>query len=211
MRLKHQRTARPTDSVYVLIWNPAALVSSSWISDDPHGSLLRGVSLAASPDIVELQKRHEVIGQKLQFSWAIADEGFLRLRNLLYASFEAEPIEDGMQHPAEEVIDNAIRSRGSDRVFDWLYKACFDAERPSFSASVLRCLGRQIHLGTESWRTKLVQKALTMEDVEIRDAALQAAESWGSLGLRDILKDRVHTEPLPWLRNYMQDVIEDLA
>ena len=169
------------------------------------------MSLAASPDIVELQKEREVIGQKFQCGYVMADQGLLRLRDLLYASFEAKPLEDGIDHPAEDIIDNAIRSTGSDRVFDWLYGACFDAEHPAYSASVLRCLGRQIRPGNEFWRTRLVQRALTMDDVEIRDAALQVAESWGDLGIQDILKIRVQTEPLPWLRNYMQDIIEDLG
>ena len=70
----------------------------------------------------------------------MADQGLLRFMDLLYASFEAEPLEDGIDHPAENIIDSAIRSTGSDRVFDWLFRSCFDAENPVFSASVLRCL-----------------------------------------------------------------------
>ena len=70
-----------------------------------------------------------------------------QLRDLLYASFEAKPIEDGIDHPAEEIIGNAIRSTGYDRVLDWLYRACFDTDYSTFSASVLRCLERQLCLG----------------------------------------------------------------
>lgn len=132
-----------------------------------------------------------------------------QLRDLLYASFEAKPIEDGIDHPAEEIIGNAIRSSGSDRVLDWLYRICIDTERPTFSASVLRCLGRQILPGSVLWRTELVRKALEIDDVEIRDAALQAAESWDGLEMQNVLKTKVQTEPIHWFRNYMQDVIED--
>ena len=134
-----------------------------------------------------------------------------QLRDLLYASFEAKPIEDGIDHPAEEIIGNAIRSSGSGRVLDWLYRICIDTERPTFSASVLRSLGRQILPGTELWRNTLVRKALEIDDVEIRDAALQAAEFWGGPEMRNVLRIKVQTEPLCWLRNYMQDVIEDLG
>ena len=132
------------------------------------------------------------------------------LRNSLDASFKAKPLEDGIDQPPEDIIGNAIRSTGSDRVFDWLFRACFDVEHPTFSASVLRCLGRQLLPGTESWRTYLVQRALTMDEVEIRDAALQVAEFGRGLGTREILKNRVQTEPLQWLLNYMQDAIENL-
>ena len=111
-----------------------------------------------------------------------------QLRDLLYASVEAEPIEDGIGHPAEDIIGNAIRSSGSDRVFDWLFRACIDIEHPAFSASVLRCLGRHILPGTGLWRTELVRKALEIDDVEIRDAAVQAAEFWGGPEMRNVLK-----------------------
>lgn len=177
------------------------------------------MSLAASSDGVELQKKLVFIVQKLQSTWAVADQGtalrnatqgLLRLKDLLYASFEAEPLEDGIDHPAEDIIGDAIRSTNGARVLDWLSRTCLDPEHPTFSASILRCLGRQVHLGTESWRTELVREALEVDDAEIRDAALQAAEFWGGLSMRDILKTRVQTEPLQWLRNYMQDVIEDL-
>ncbi len=209
MHLEHPTTVRPTDSFFVL--NTTVPHSPSRISDDLRYPLVLDMSLVASPDIVELQKKHEVIKWGLQSTWAIADQRLLHLRDLLYASFEAEPFEDGIDHPAEDIIGDAIRSTDDDRVFDWLYRACFDAEHPTFSASVLRCLGRQMRPGTELWRTELVRRALTMDDVEIRDAALQAAEFWGGLGIRDILKHMVQTEPLQWLRNYMQDVIEDLG
>lgn len=179
----------------------------------------RAISLAASSDIVKLQKKYLDIEKKLQSTWALADQGaalrnavqgLSRLKDLLYASFEAEPLEDGIDHPAEDIIGDAIRSTNEVRVLDWLSGACLDSEHPTFSASILRCLGRQAHLGTESWRTELVSKALTVDDAEIRDAALQAAEFWGGLSMLDILKIKVKTEPLQWLRNYMQDVIEDL-
>ena len=134
-----------------------------------------------------------------------------QLRDLLYSSFESEPLEDGIDHPAEDIIGNTIQSTGHDRVFDWLYRICIDTEHPTFSASVLRCLGRQILPGTVLWRSELVRKALEIDDVQIRDAALQAAEFWGGLELQIVLKTKVQTEPIHWLRNYMQDVIEDLA
>ena len=140
----------------------------------------------------------------------VDQEGLLHLSVLLHASFEAKPLEDGIDHPAENIIRGAIQSTDDDHVFDWLYRACLDVEHPTFSASVLRCLGRQMYSGTELWRTKLVQRALAIDDVEIRDAALQAAEFWGGSGIRDILKVKVQTEPLQWLQNHMHDVIEDL-
>lgn len=48
-----------------------------------------------------------------------------------------------------------------------------------------------------------------MENVEMRDAAVQARESWRERDLIDAL--RTHPEPEPWLREYIQDVIDELG
>ena len=131
-----------------------------------------------------------------------------RLAVELRATFEADPLEDGMNHPAEQILSKALRSTEDKRVLDWLRAFSLDAAYPSFAASVLRCLGRQTHPGTGSWRAGLVRDGLTMDDVEIRDAAVQAAELWGDPDMRSVLES--HSEPEPWLRNYIRDVIDDL-
>lgn len=131
------------------------------------------------------------------------------LVNRLWAAFEADPLEDGISHPAEEIVGEALRSMEDKPVLDWFRTFSLDAERPSFAASVLRCLGRQTPPGTDSWRAELVRDGLFMEDVEIRDAAVQAAESWGDRGLADVMKK--HREDEPWLRDYIEDVISDLG
>ena len=102
-----------------------------------------------------------------------------RLAAELWAALEADPFEDGMRHPAEEIIEEALRSRESQRVLEWLKDLSLDTTHPSFSAEVLRCLGRQTHPGTASWRAGLVRDGLAVDDVEMRDAAVRAAEWWG--------------------------------
>ena len=139
---------------------------------------------------------------------AAKDAGQARLSNKLYAAFDATPLEDGMDHAAEAIIGEALKSSDGPRALAWLKILSLDAARPSFASSVLRCLGRQDRPGTAAWRTALVQVALTVDDVEIRDGAVQAAESWADRELHDILKS--HPEPVPWLRDYIQDVMHDL-
>ena len=140
---------------------------------------------------------------------SVAAQEKVRLAQLLRAAFETEPLEDGMDHPAEKIIGTALRSPEDRQVLDWFKGFCLDAKHPNFSASVLRCLGRQICPGTGSWRVELVRDALAMKDVEIRDAAVQAAEYWGGRDIRSVLE--AHIEPFQWLRNYVRDVIEDLG
>ena len=132
-----------------------------------------------------------------------------RLLHALRETFEAEPLEDGMDHLAEAIIDNALKTKDDIRVFDWLLDICLDAGNPTFASSVLRCLGRLSCPGTESWRTDLVSRSLAIDDAEIRDAAIQAAEYWGGEEIRKVLE--VHDDPLPWLQDYARDVVECIS
>lgn len=132
-----------------------------------------------------------------------------RLANKLHAAFETQPLEDGMHHQAEDIIEQALQSGEDVRILEWLRAFSLDDTQPSFAASVLRCLGRQEHLGTSSWRSELVRDALALDDVEIRDAAVQAAELWGDRDILPVLKS--HSEPESWLRDYICDVIDDLG
>ena len=127
----------------------------------------------------------------------------------LNAAFEAEPLEDGMAHSAEAIIEEALLSTVELSTLDWLQSFCLDLAHPNFAASVLRCLGRQSCPGTKSWRIELVRTALVMDDIEIRDAAVQAAEYWGGEAIRNVLQ--AHSEPVHWLREYIQAVIGDLG
>ena len=127
----------------------------------------------------------------------------------LNAAFEAESVEDGMEHAAEKIISETLRSPQNGQFLDWFKDFCLDASRPNFAASVLRCLARQPNPGTTSWRTELVRSALDMDDAEIRDAAVQTAEYWDDQDIRNVLE--THNEPLQWLQKYIKDVLEDLG
>ena len=137
----------------------------------------------------------------------IEDQEQLRLATKLQVSFEVDPLEDGMSHPAEQIIEEALRNTEERNVLDWLKALSLDAEYPGFSASVLRCLGRQEHPGTSSWRAALVREGLATDDVEIRDAAAQAAELWGDQKLIEVLESHFETEV--WLQDYIQDIIDN--
>ena len=132
-----------------------------------------------------------------------------RLEDKLRAAFEEEPLEDGIHHPAEEIIADALRGTEKSKVLIWLKAFSLDSARASLAASVLRCLGRQEHPGTERWRAGLVRDGLVASYVENRDAAVQAAELWGDRGIRTILL--AHSEPEPWLREYVTEVAEGIG
>lgn len=131
-----------------------------------------------------------------------------RLEAQLFAAFDADSLEDGIEHPAEHIIAAALRNQEDPIAQDDLRSFSLDAKRPVFAASVLRCLGRQAAPGTSSWRMELMRDALAIEDVQIRDAAIQAAELWGDQALCEILESHVEAEP--WLRDYVVEVVEGL-
>ena len=54
-----------------------------------------------------------------------------------------------------------------------------------------------------------MKSALSSNDVEIRDAALQASESWDGTEIRKIFLD--HNEPAKWLRDYAEVVADELG
>ena len=132
-----------------------------------------------------------------------------RLANKLHALFEAEVLQDGEHHPAEDLIQEALRTSQEWVVLRWFKAWAVDASQPSFAASLLRCLGRQERIGTDWWCTELIREALSVDDVEIRDAAVQAVESWEDQELIQVLMG--HDEPEHWLKDYIQGVIYDLT
>ena len=162
-----------------------------------------------SPDIFPVLVDQSFFRQAEPPDASIATQEQVRLAQSLRTAFDAEPLEDGMNHPAEKIIGTALQSPEYRQVLDWFKEFCLDSTHPSFAASILRCLGRQTCPGTESWRAQLVRDALGLEDVEIRDAAVQAAEVWGGQNIRNVLEG--HIEPVQWLRNYIRDVSEDLG
>ncbi len=140
---------------------------------------------------------------------AVDSRGQEVLASRLRASFEIDSVEDGIEHLAEGIIDESLRSANGEQVLEWLGAFCVDTSRPSFAASVLRCLGRNEYAGTFAWSVGIVRDGLATDIVEIRDAAVQAAESWADSDLIDVL--RSHSDSEPWLRQYILDVIDDLG
>lgn len=179
----------------------------------PDSTFFQG-SFALSDDAVLLQKEvrhvHEWFLVSATTEQELIDEHEqTRLVHKLHAAFEIEPLEDGMHHKAEVIIEQALQSGEDERILEWLREFTSDDTQPVFAASVLRCLGRQEYLGTSSWRSALLRDALASDDVEIRDAAVQAAELWGDQEILPVLKS--HSEPEPWLQDYISDVIDDLG
>lgn len=75
------------------------------------------------------------------------------------------------------------------------------------SASLLRLLGRAAGINGAS-RRFVVERGLASDSVEVRDAAVQAVESWEDASLANLLRGR--HEPVAWLASYAQRVAAEL-
>lgn len=127
----------------------------------------------------------------------------------ILATLKSEPVESGVRHPVEPLLEAFIqRHRQSAPI--WLEKAILAEGRAAERAELLLVLRRmKLDLLVPDWRRHLVAQALKSPDVRLRDAAIQAAESWGDPGTIQVLSG--HTEPVSWLSSYLKEVIHDLS
>ncbi len=121
-----------------------------------------------------------------------------------------EPIEDGVAHPAETIIEECLAKCGASclRTMVRAFEEYVD-RRPSISASILRCIGRLDLDQAGDWGMRVARQGLSHQDIEVREAAVRALEGWGdreSLGLLGR-----HRDSVPWMNDYVQQVIADLT
>lgn len=159
--------------------------------------------------VVPLLIDTDFLGRERGADAARQDQSLARLSQELRICFEMDQIESGMDHPAESVISRALAQTSHGYILDWLRSASLNSADPSFASSILRCLGRLDSPGDTSWRATLVRDALGLDDVEIRDAAAQAADSWADQELIEVLT--LHREAEPWLQSYVTEIVADLS
>ena len=128
-----------------------------------------------------------------------------KLYSHLRADFNAEPVEDGMDHEAERTLQNAFNEYSYDELLIWLLEFCSDSDHPVFASSVLRCLACIPLPGSKEWRITLIENALIQDDVEIREAAIQAVEHWEEIDLINLLQK--HHDKDDWLDRYANSVV----
>lgn len=133
-----------------------------------------------------------------------------QFRSKLMAALLDEPIEDGVTHPAERVIDEALRAHafecrdGLSRMLVEQYQT-----RPSVGALIVRCVGRLDYDRVGTWGMRVADDALQHRDVEVREAAVRALEAWGGCEALSML--RSHSDSVAWLSDYINQVIIDLS
>lgn len=132
------------------------------------------------------------------------DAGQCLLRQVGMA-LDAEPLEAGMDHRAESVLAEALEGSAPPGMLDAVRDCCLSDDGRVAAADLLRCLARLSEPGTDRWRTDLIRDALKTGAVEVRDAALEAAEAWKSRSMLDVL--RSHADPDPELRGEISEIV----
>lgn len=122
-------------------------------------------------------------------------------------ALDAEPLEAGMNHRAEDILAEALKGSVSPVILDAIRACCVSDEERVGVADLLRCLARLASPGTVEWRMDLIRDALTSDDLEVRDAALEAADAWQDRGLLRVLQS--HREPIAFLREEIAALIRD--
>ena len=122
----------------------------------------------------------------------------------LTASIKEIPVEGGIIHPGEALAQKIIDAvNDSASLVQTLFSSCSMA----LLADVLLLFGR-LDISDKTLRVGLVQKALQSDSLVLRDAAAQAVELWEDQNAAEILAR--HQETVPWLAEYMQEIVEDL-
>ena len=92
----------------------------------------------------------------------------------------------------------------------WLGNIVRYGKNSSDVAAILKCLGRLGFKLVGDWGFELAEAALKHQDVEVRDAAIQMIELWGTEKAIGILERHLRSEQVGWPRDYIESVIEDL-
>lgn len=140
-------------------------------------------------------------------------QSYSSFRARLIAELKDNPIEDGIEHPAEYVIKEALRTnRGLCLAYVSRIIGEHAQSRPSTAASIIRCIGRLRPDEVAPWGTHIVEDALRHKDVEVREAGVRALEHWGGHVAFRMLCDHIRNscDEEPWLRDYVRQVIADL-
>lgn len=131
-------------------------------------------------------------------------------QNLLL-SFERQPLEDGFLHPTESIIGDALKIYKN--VPQWI-ENLYDnhvSTNPTISASLLLSVSRLKVEVISPWGYKIAAKALKEKDIEVRESAVRALESWGGNNGLELLKTFVDSESVNWLKIYTEKIIEELS
>lgn len=154
--------------------------------------------------IARLQRQVQKLEEQKNRPPAQVPAGAIRDFRRLLACLESEPVEDGVSHSAEPLLQSYLSDFSG--MLPW-QEALGGEPSARILSDFLRLAGR-VHPDSQL-KAKLLEQGLASENIEVRDAAVQAAELWADPGTVSAL--RQHQERVPWLADYIQRVILDIV
>ena len=120
------------------------------------------------------------------------------------------PIEDGYNHPAENLMYKALTS-DNESFLAWIEHIIKDSKDKSFVASIVKCFGRAIEENALLCEYQpvidILKLALQDLDPEVREAAVDAIDMCETKQAIDLLRN--HEEKELWLKSYINEIIKD--
>lgn len=138
-----------------------------------------------------------------------AEREYQRFERQLVISLKEYDLEDGMIHPAEEVLQDVFRicPDNAKEVIEQLADKYLNKNQ-MVCAGLVQCLGRLDDSSVPEWKYSLAEKCLREGDAGVREASVICLEYWGGQEAVDILS--AHNEKEGWLADYISSVIKDL-
>lgn len=125
---------------------------------------------------------------------------FIALRAIV-ADLRDEPLEDGVTHRAESSLQTLLDDGLTLRDFEE-----FGSEgRSGHAADLFKLLGR-CRPADPRFRRGILERAFASPNIDVRDAAVGAAEAWDDADAMAVL--RAHREPTRWLAAYIEKLIQ---
>ncbi len=122
----------------------------------------------------------------------------------IHRAIERQPVEDGDSHPAEELVaDHIERFDGGG-----LVEHALSGDGSTHAPELIRLMGRTPEIAPDL-RRLIVGRGLASGDLAVRDASIQAVETWEDPSLIALI--RAHRDPVGWLAEYAEMVVRDLG
>lgn len=154
-----------------------------------------------------LQGCHQLSGWAWS-PWTVFDDAEVDIARRLHRLLLETPLESGVTHPGEHLLGRAAKrwSLFDDSMFVGLVRRMNDPDAMAASVVLLARVGLP---RSREARDEVIRLGLASTAAVVRHAAVEAIELLEDKASLRLL--RCHSESLPWLRRYIQQVIADIA
>lgn len=145
--------------------------------------------------------KERVIAKKYRYTKKIN-----KFESKLSKLFDCNQLESGFIHESEKLIESEF-SKHIEFVEYW-FKKRWNKIDDDFKEKLIRCIGKLPFCLVSAYVLNCIEKSMYNENIEIRDAAVNALEMWGNEESVNLLRN--HKEMVPWLKCHINRVINEI-